>query len=183
MRFQKALSENIPQMASLVNSCYRGDSSRKGWTTEADLLDGQRTDEASLLELMNQNDSYFLLGFEEDQDKQNGQQGGQIRALCHLQKEGDFAWFGMFSVQPTIQNQGIGKKMLEHAEQLVQGMRKITEMRMTVISVRKELLEYYARRGYLPNGEKKEFPHGDERFGLPKQRLEMIVISKNLKNP
>lgn len=185
MRFQKALKENIPQMVALVNACYRGDSSRLGWTTEADLLDGQRTDEASLLELMKQKDSVFLLGFdvgaEDAQCNQTIQPVDQIRALCHLQKEGDFAWFGMFSVQPNIQNQGIGKKMLLHAEQLVQAMWKISEMRMTVISVRKELLQYYARRGYLPNGEKKDFPHGDERFGIPKQRLEMIVIAKNLK--
>ena len=43
---------DIPALDKLVNSAYRGDSSKKGWTTEADLLDGSRTDEDAINEFL-----------------------------------------------------------------------------------------------------------------------------------
>ena len=39
-----ATAADIPALHALIESAYRGEVSRAGWTTEADLLDGQRTD-------------------------------------------------------------------------------------------------------------------------------------------
>ena len=60
-----ATEKDIPQLNVLINSAYRGDSSKQGWTTEADLLDGIRTDEESLKELIQQPNS-FMLKYEEE---------------------------------------------------------------------------------------------------------------------
>jgi di/tripeptidase len=56
----KATIIDVPELNALVNSAYRGDSSKQGWTTEADLLGGIRTDEDGLSELMQQPGSFIL---------------------------------------------------------------------------------------------------------------------------
>ena len=44
-----ATPADVPALVALVNSAYRGESSRAGWTTEADLLDGQRVDAGGIM--------------------------------------------------------------------------------------------------------------------------------------
>jgi ribosomal protein S18 acetylase RimI-like enzyme len=84
----------------------------------------------------------------------------------------------MFSVKPTMQAAGVGKRMLAESERLARAEWKCTTMEMTVISVRDELIAWYERRGYRRSGRYKPFPYGDERFGIPKRddlRFELLV--------
>ena len=55
--FSAATVSDIPAIVPLVESAYRGDASRKGWTTEADLLDGQRIDSEGVREIILKADS------------------------------------------------------------------------------------------------------------------------------
>ena len=164
-----ATVDDIPRLNQLINSAYRGDSSRQGWTTEADLLDGIRTDEAGLRELMNEEGSVILKYTE----------GERIIGCVNLQKHGDHLYLGMLTVSPELQAKGIGKQLLAASEDYAvqEGM---TSIKMTVITVRDELLQWYQRHGYVLTGERKPFPMGDPRFGLPKQQLEFYVLQKNL---
>lgn len=165
----KATVEDIPQLVQLVNSAYRGESSKLGWTTEADLLEGIRTDEESLKELMNKEGSVLLKYVD----------GQHITGCVNLQKQGGQIYLGMLTVAPHMQAKGIGKQLLFASEKYA-SENNCTSIIMTVITVRNELIQWYQRHGYQLTGERKPFPMSDPRFGLPKQTLEFFVLKKDL---
>ncbi|MBC3787051.1 GNAT family N-acetyltransferase [Spirosoma utsteinense] len=164
-----ASQADIPALNDLVNSAYRGDSSRRGWTTEADLLDGIRTDETGLAAML-ANPQATILKYEQD---------GQLIGCVYLEKKGDRLYLGMLTVSPDAQAGGIGKQLMTAAEQLARDW-QCRAMKMTVIPQRHELIAFYERRGYQPTGETEPFPMDDTRFGLPKQPLSFIVMEKVL---
>ena len=168
LSFRSAGAADVNAIVALVESAYRGDVSRQGWTTEADFLDGQRTDPEGVAQVIAKAGSRVLLG----------EQAGELLVCCHLEKLGEACYFGMFSVRPTLQGGGVGKQMLAEAERLARAEWKCTKMEMTVISIRDELVAWYERRGYHRTGVFKPFPYGDERFGIPKRddlRFELLV--------
>ena len=166
--FRFATPDDVAAIVALVESAYRGDVSRKGWTTEADMLEGQRTDAASVGELIGKPGSYVLLG----------EIGAELLACANIEKRGDAGYFGMFSVRPDLQGRGIGRAMLAEAERIARSDWNCREMQMTVISVRDDLIPWYERHGYRRTGRYSPFPYGDERFGIPKRddlRFETLV--------
>ncbi|MEZ5460567.1 GNAT family N-acetyltransferase [Dokdonella sp.] len=169
--FRAATLADVDAIIPLVESAYRGDASRKGWTTEADFLDGQRIDRQLLIELIQRDDARVVL-LERD---------AELLACCELQDQGGIAYFGMFSVRPEGQGSGIGNRMLVEAERIATEEWQCREMRMTVIDIRNELIAWYERRGYQRTGEYKPFPYGDERFGIPRRDdLRFEVLRKPL---
>ncbi len=163
-----ATEQDISALDRLVNSAYRGESSRKGWTTEADLLDGIRTSEASLRTML-QNPNAMILKYEE---------AGHLLGCVYLEMKGNDLYLGMLTVSPDIQAKGIGKQLLMAAEQIAQH-RKCRALTMTVITVRHELIAWYERRGYRKTGQIEPFPD-DSRFGIQKQPLEFMVLKKEI---
>ncbi len=165
----KATIEDIEALNKLVQSAYRGESSKKGWTSEADLLGGIRTSEKSLLDTI-QTPKTFIFKYSES---------GEILGCVMLAEKENAVYLGMLTVSPDLQGGGIGKKLLQYAEifALEKGISKIE---MTVISVRSELIAWYERHGYVRTGETKPFPMNDPSFGEPKQHLEFIVLEKGL---
>ena len=170
--FRAAVATDAPALCALVNSGYRGESSKKGWTTEADLLGGQRTDEDKLREMIAAKDSRVELAFAED---------GALLGCVHLKKEaGGSCYLGMLTVDPQRQAAGLGKEILKRSEELARAW-GCGRMRMTVISVRGELIAFYERRGYARTGATEPFPSGDPRFGLPKvEGLMFVELAKAL---
>src|SRR5436309_2600092 len=128
LKFRDAGVADVSAIVALVESAYRGDASRAGWTTEADFLDGQRVDAIGVGEIIVKSGSRVLLG---ERDR-------RLLACCHLEKQGDACYFGMFSVLPTLQGGGVGKQMLTEGERLARAEWKCTKMEMTVISIRNE---------------------------------------------
>ncbi|MEK6782969.1 MAG: GNAT family N-acetyltransferase [Bacteroidota bacterium] len=163
----KADVKDALELDSLVNSAYRGDSSRQGWTTEADLLDGTRTDAAAIEDIMRK-PGYTILKYVEDE---------KILGCVELHQEKDKLYLGMLTVQPHLQGKGIGKELMKAAEAEARNQ-KCKSVFMTVISVRKELIDWYARHGYVNTGERKPFAFNDPRFGQPKKQLEFVVLEK-----
>ncbi|AEW93199.1 MULTISPECIES: GNAT family N-acetyltransferase [Streptomycetaceae] len=169
--FRTATATDVPALVALVESAYRGDASRAGWTTEADLLHGQRTDPEGVAAAIGE-DGSRVVAVEQD---------GELVACCQLERRDGHAYFGMFAVAPTRQGGGLGRRVLAEAERVAGEEWGVTEMQMTVISVRDELIAWYERRGYRRTGRTTPFPYGDERFGLPQRPgLEFELLVKTL---
>lgn len=171
MSLLPATATDLPELTQLINSAYRGDSSRKGWTTEADLLGGIRTSEETLAETLAKSNATMLLHRDET-----------TRALIgcvYLEKKGDLMYLGMLTVSPEIQAQGLGKKLLQQGEDYARTL-GCQAVEMLVISQRVELIAWYERRGYALTGETRPFPMDDPRFGEPKTALAFVVLRKGL---
>jgi ribosomal protein S18 acetylase RimI-like enzyme len=164
-----ATIRDIPQLLKLINSAYRGEEAKKGWTHEADLIEGAiRTDETTLQQLI-QKPGTVILKYREE---------GQIAGCVLLEKKNERLYLGMLSVSPEIQARGIGKKLLsaadEHAKKLGCSL-----IEMTVISIRTELIAWYERNGYQKTFKKEPFPD-DGKFGQPRKQLEFVYMEKQL---
>ncbi|GAB7034804.1 GNAT family N-acetyltransferase [Streptomyces sp. NPDC021749] len=171
LTFRTAVDADVPGLVDLIESAYRGDASRAGWTTEADLLEGQRTDPEGVAAVVRHETGLLLIA----------ERDGALTACCQLEHRGDHAYFGMFAVRPALQGGGLGRTMLTEAERTARETWDAREMRMTVIRQRTELIEWYERRGYRRTGEFSPFPYGDERFGIPQRDdLEFEVLAKPL---
>lgn len=174
-RFAGGSDDEVDAIVALVESAYRGPASRAGWTTEADLLDGRRTDRAAVREVISAPTAPGgMLLAEED---------GHLVGCCQLeQRPHGAAYFGMFSVRPTQQGQGRGRAIVAEAERVAGEEWGATRMSMTVIRQRQDLIAWYERLGYEPTGETQPFPYGDERFGIPtRPDLEFVVLAKPLR--
>lgn len=191
---------------------YRGAGSRDGWTTEADLLHGQRTDAAMVGAALDRPGAHILLAHRDGRfvaccelhRPRRARQlvpAGEIGAAdettpaLHQERKADdpphgcrpdgvtegAAYFGMFSVDPTLQGGGVGRLVLEEAERIARTEWAADTLELTVIDLRTELIEWYERRGYERTGTFKEFPYGDERFGIPaRDDLRLAVLQKPL---
>ena len=169
MLITKATIADAPELTRLVNSGYRGESSKKGWTTEANLLDGVRIDESTMIKYFQ--DPYItILKYVNDE--------GQIIGCVYLEiKEGKL-YLGMLTVSPDVQANGIGRQLL-HESEVVATELNCTTIYMTVITSRHELIQWYERRGYKATGEILPF-HEGTRFGVPTQKIELAVFEKEV---
>ncbi|GAA2962636.1 GNAT family N-acetyltransferase [Actinokineospora diospyrosa] len=159
LSFRRATLDDVDALVPLVESAYRGDASRQGWTTEADLLDGQRTDPDGVAEVITADKSVVVIA----------EQDGALVACCHVAQENGAGYFGMFAVDPGRQAGGVGRLTLAEAERVVAEEWGLPEMRMKVLTARADLVAWYVRRGYTQTGELIPFPYGDDRFGLPRR--------------
>lgn len=152
LNFHKADLVDAELVAKLINSAYRGETSRKGWTTEADILDGARTTTAEVAKIINRSDAFVLIGVLDDEIVATICCELQIIAFKHT------AHFGMIAVNPSLQDKGYGKEMITAAETMTKREWRVAGFHMTVISLRTELIEFYERLGYMRTGELKDFP-------------------------
>lgn len=171
LAFALASEADAPAVAALVNSAYRGESSRRGWTTEADLLGGQRTDAAGIVALVASPRHALLLAT----------QAGELVGCVLLERREQGACLGMLTVRPERQATGAGRRLLAAAEAHASAAFGAAWVEMTVIAQRTELVAWYERRGYALTGERRPFPYGDERFGVPQRPdLVFLVLRKNV---
>lgn len=167
-QFAIATPADVATITALLNTAYRGESSKQGWTTEAHLIAGNvRTDEKNLLQVMQQPNSIFIKFSKEPQE---------IFGCVNLQQQGNKIYLGMLSVSPQLQGFGIGKQLLKAAEEYAKHL-QCTTIYMLVISVRKELIDWYIRYGYNDTGERKVFIE-DAISGKHLQPLAFMVLEK-----
>lgn len=170
MPINRSTVADVAELTKLVNSAYRGESSQKGWTSEAHLLKGIRIDEQTLTEYI-LDSSAAILKYTND--------AGEIIGCVYLQvSKGDRLYLGMLTVSPGLQANGIGRQLLHEAEVVAQQSRCNTIF-MTVITTRLELIKWYERRGYINTGKHVPFPT-ETKFGTPNQRIELVVLQKEV---
>lgn len=170
-KFRTANLVDAANIVALVESAYRGNTSRAGWTTEADLLEGQRTDLEEVTACLSDPLVRIVLA-ESDEE---------LLGTVLLRDEPTATYIGMLAIRPGHQARGLGRQLLERAERLAGELFCAKATRMTVIAQREELIQWYIRRGYRNTGRREPFPYGNERFGLPKRSdLEFVVLEKSI---
>jgi ribosomal protein S18 acetylase RimI-like enzyme len=165
----KATIQDIPSLTILINSAYRGETSKKGWTTEAHLLAGKRTTDEELTAIILDPKNTFLKYTEND----------KIIGSVLLVEKGNQLYVGMLTVSPELQNSGIGKKMLAEAEIHAKTL-GLSTLSMTVVSVRSELIAWYKRHGYVDTGEREPFSSSDIHINISDKPLEFIYLEKHV---
>lgn len=149
IRFRTATAADVPALRALVESAYRGDSARQGWTHEADLLDDERTSDAELAETIADEKARVLLA----------RIDGKLVGTVTIRDLGEGrAYLGMLCVDPDLQTEGLGRALIADAEDMAADAFGARAMEMTVIDAREELIAYYERRGYARTGELRPFP-------------------------
>ncbi len=153
--FRNATFSDAKEISKLVNSAYRGESSKKGWTTEESLLDGMRTNTNELKSMIRHEDIVVALN-----------EHNEIVGCVYLEKRKESLYLGMLTVKPTLQAQGLGKILLGQAE-LYAYANQLSKIIITVIDSRHELIAFYERRGFKFTGRTIPFPV-DPVFGISK---------------
>ncbi len=171
LEFRRAELSDVDAVVALIESAYRGDASRAGWTTEAELLGGQRTDAGEVRAVISAPGSRVIMAVD----------GGDLVGCARLERRGDEAYLGMFAVDPRRQGAGIGSAVLAEAERVARHEWGARALHLSVIGQRRDLIAWYERRGYQATGETHPFPYGDERYGLPRRfDLAFVVLARPL---
>ncbi|MDB5708019.1 MAG: family acetyltransferase [Sphingomonas bacterium] len=164
--------DDLAPLHALIEGAYRGDGARRGWTHEADLIDGQRTDTETLAAIIDDARQHILVVRNDD----------AIIGCVALTDKGDgTCYLGMLTVAPDLQAAGLGRQLIEAGERHVAASFGARRIEMTVIAQRAELIAWYERRGYHRTGERRPFPYGDPRIGTPRSdALDFIVLERDL---
>jgi ribosomal protein S18 acetylase RimI-like enzyme len=165
----KAILENVTEITNLVNSAYRGETSKKGWTTEANILEGNRITETELTEILSDANNTILIY----------QENNKIIGTVLLTNKKTELYLGMLTIAPELQNAGLGKKLLLAAEDYAYSF-LLPKIVMTVITIREELIAWYKRNGYLDTGKRKPFPANFDDVVLHAEPLNFMVLEKKL---
>jgi ribosomal protein S18 acetylase RimI-like enzyme len=155
--FHIADASEASAIAALVNAAYRPSDDPIGWTHEAELIAGDRTSPQQVAEAIKRPNSVVLIHRE----------GATIIACVHVEKDGSHGHIGMLAVAPALQTAGIGKQMLMWAERYAAEMFGAEKFILAVVSARRELVAFYARRGYQKTGVVMDYPVS-ARAGVPK---------------
>ncbi|HMU46462.1 MAG TPA: N-acetyltransferase [Chitinophagaceae bacterium] len=164
-----ATEKDIPALVALINSAYRGDGSKQGWTTEADIIAGDYRILPSEMEVLMKRPGVVFLKSENEEQK--------IEGTVFLEKRGEQLYLGMLSVAPGLQGKGTGHQLVlaaeEHAKQ--QGCCSVI---MRVIHLRNELIAWYERRGYYNTGRIENYsPSSYETIVIP---FHFVILQKDL---
>lgn len=145
LTFREASLNDATAVLNIVNLAYRTEG---GWTTESHLVVGDRLVQEDYEFALKAADKHILLA----------EQDGTVVGCIELQVDGSYAHLGMLAVLPERQDQGIASQLLTYAEALAKTQFSAEQAVMYVLDVRKELLEYYYRKGYIRADEYMPFP-------------------------
>ena len=168
-RFNFAVIDDVPQLAALIERAYRGPEAAKGWTNESEILTGPRSSPGEIAALIRDREARFV----------TARDGVRIAACALVKKERNGAYFGMFAIDPDLQGGGLGKLMMSHCEEAARVLWGSKTMRLTVISLRARLIEWYERRGYVRTGESEPFPF-DTATGALRTDFDLTVLQKKI---
>lgn len=162
-----ATPQDAAEIAALVNAAYRPATGNAGWTHEAALVDGERTNPEQVKELLARTDGVMLIV----------RSSKATLACVDLRCKDQEVTIGMLAVQPAQQNSGLGKIMLAHAEECAIQRFKAKRLRMHVVETRHELIDFYRRRGYALSGKTEPYP-SNTGVGTPRLALRLVELCK-----
>jgi ribosomal protein S18 acetylase RimI-like enzyme len=168
--YRIATAKDVSELVSLINTAYRPNGAEAGWTHESELIEGERINSQQLAELLEREGSTVLLGLSK----------AEIVACVNVNEEAGASYIAMLTVKPSYQNLGLGKEMLELAEEYAENQYESSEVNVFVISERRELFDFYLRRGYEPTQVSSDYP-ANAGVGNPKiSGLKLVLLTKQL---
>ena len=152
-RIRQANETNIAEIVSLVNDAFQ---------VETDFRAGNRTSTDEVTQLMH--DGQFLIAVHDQ----------QVAGIVFAKVVGNTGYFGMLAVRPGLQRLGLGRTLIEAAEDHCCS-RGCTLMTLSTGSARRELLDLYGRLGYRITSIEPASP--DRRFTKP---IEIVSMAKQI---
>jgi len=148
-----ARSEDAPAIARLINAAF---------LVEKFFIERDRTNPAAILTLM-QTGKFLLL-----------EEGGALTGCIYMELRGERGYFGMLSIEPSLQGRGVGHRLVNAVED---HFRKVgcRFSDLKIVSVRPELYDLYRRWGYEVAG---TAPYDDP--SPTKMPVHFILMSKAL---
>lgn len=165
-----ATPADAPELKDLLEAAYRGDSARQGWNHEADILDDERIGIEELDALLADPAVTILTA-------RNGE--ALIGCVAVTRKDDTLGYLGMLCVLPTLQSAGLGRRLLDAAEDHGRAI-GLTTMEMTVIDSRESLIAWYIRRGYAFTGETRPFHELRPADAATGPQITFVVLEKAL---
>ena len=174
MFLYRAVEADYAPIVQLINLSFRGIGPEASWNSEGDFIEGQRLTESLLREDLAAKPDALLLAYREDPQ-------GELLGTVWLERKNDGVWYlGLLTVRPDLQKRQMGRALLAAAEDFAK-QRGAYRIRMSVVNVRKTLIAWYERRGYLLTGETQPFPYDDQRFGRPlRDDLHFVLLEKDI---
>jgi ribosomal protein S18 acetylase RimI-like enzyme len=172
IELERAGEADLEALARLMNAAYGGTGEVAGWTHVKEFLVGDRTSASALrAELEASPQAEFLV--------LRNAASGALRGSVWLEPRSASVWYlGSLTVDPSEQNEGLGRKILDAAE-LRLASRGAAKVLIDVLNVRDSLIAWYQRRGYRLTGAAHAFPYADHRYGVPQRPdLEFIELEK-----
>ena len=162
--FRRAVAADIPAIVKLVNAANSGDGNTAGWTNEAHLFHGNRTDEAEIAQLLAAPGARFVLSMGV----------GQVIACAYLRVTGKEAYLGLLAVYPHRQGRGFGSELIAECERIAYQDLGCERLRISVItSHRPEVAAFYERRGFARTGKFKPF---ERKQALEGRKVEGMLV-------
>jgi len=128
----RATTEDVPDVVRVVNAAYE---------VEKFFVSGDRTDEDTIRRMMSA--GVFLTTRDES---------GRLAGCVYVELRGDRGYFGMLSVDPSMQGRGLGRQIVDAAEDYARANGCIA-MDIRVVNLRTELPPFYTKLGYVETGQ------------------------------
>jgi len=171
LEFCKCKKEDITNLIPLINSAYRGEKTANTWTNESHLFNGVRVDNEKIVNIFNEPNSIIYLAKLEN----------RIIACIQAKLEANGIHIGLFAVDTNLQSGGVGKRLLEFAENSSSKIyNKADRFVMEVISTRAELIAYYNRRGYISTNKYIDFPKSELVNQSLKEEIKFLILEKKI---
>lgn len=169
--------DDIEAVVDLLNLCYR---SGEGWTHEAGLISGERLNAADMQAMLDGKKHFFFVFDNNGLSADVGALIGCIVVKMDVESVDHTAYIEMVAVHPVVQNQGVGGEMLSAVEDFAAQHLRQGWMKMLVVEQRKELVDYYGRRGYEPADSPKQTVDEQHYGHAERPEIRMVELAKRL---
>ena len=175
LSFQVASPDDATRIAQLIQAAFRSEDNGVAWVGPHVELNRTFTmTPEEVLSIINNPDAAFLMAIASD--------GTLVGTAAAIKRNNELARVAYLAVDQTYQRGGLGRQILEYAEEYVLRTWAVEKIGLNALHNRGLLIEWYEKRGYVRTGEKSPFPVKAFRgLDLPAD-LHFVEMEKEVKN-